>query len=261
MTGTNGQDVYTAAILIIGNEILSGRTQDLNTAWIAEKLSEQGIALNEVRIIPDIEDDIVRTVNELRPKFDYVFTTGGIGPTHDDITAESIAKAFGTELELNPEAYKALVTHYGSEGDVTPPRKKMALIPKGARLISNPVSGAPGFQVQNVFVMAGVPRIMRAMLDEVLARLKKGPPILSNTVACALTESLVAEDLAAIQAKYPSVTVGSYPHFRGGLLGLSLVVRSTDDKNAHLATHEIIEMVTRLGGEPPSAISIQTQGV
>ena len=171
MTSVSNKDLYSVAFVIIGNEILSGRTQDANTPWLAENLVSMGVVLHQVRIVPDIEDEIVAAVNELRKKVDYVFTTGGIGPTHDDITASSIAKAFGITLELNKDAYDILARHYGGEQHVTAPRKKMAMIPAGASLINNPVSGAPGFQIGNVFVLAGVPRIMQAMFDEVKTRL------------------------------------------------------------------------------------------
>ena len=253
------KDIYSVALVIVGNEILSGRTQDTNTSWIAENLNAMGIALHQVRVVPDIEGEIIVAVNELRKKVDYVFTTGGIGPTHDDITAESIAKAFGVKLELDEVAFRILVAHYGSEENVTHPRKKMAMIPKGATLISNPVSGAPGFQIENVFVMAGVPRIMQAMFDDVKTRLSRGKPVLSNTIACSLQESMVAEPLTAIQAKYPQVSIGSYPHFRGGILGLSLVLRSSDDPMLDKATGEVIAMIANLGGEP-NALAVQSTG-
>ena len=256
---TDNKDIYSVALVVVGNEILSGRTQDTNTSWIAENLNAMGNALVEVRVVPDIEGEIVRAVNELRAKADYVFTTGGIGPTHDDITAESIAKAFGVKLELNENAYRTLVAYYGNEADVTPPRKKMAMIPIGASLISNPVSGAPGFQMENVFVMAGVPRIMQAMFDDVKTRLSRGKPVLSNTIACSLAESAVAEPLSAIQTKYPTINIGSYPHFRGGILGLSLVLRSSDNPLLDKATGEVIDMIAALGGEP-NALSIQSSG-
>jgi molybdenum cofactor synthesis domain-containing protein len=253
------KDTYTVALIIIGNEILSGRTQDANTAWIAEQLNAMGVVLHQVRVVPDTEGEIIAAIHELKTKVDYVFTTGGIGPTHDDITAESVAAAFGTELELNDEAYQILVRHYGGAEHVTPPRKKMAMIPKGATLINNPVSGAPGFKIENVFVMAGVPRIMQAMFDDVKTQIKRGKPVLSNTIACSLAESAVAEKLEKIQDRYPSVNIGSYPHFRGGILGLSLVLRSTDDPVLDAATREVIDLIAELGGEP-NALSIQSTG-
>jgi molybdenum cofactor synthesis domain-containing protein len=259
MTTHQGKDVYKTALIIVGNEILSGRTQDANTAWIAENLVSMGVVLHQVRVVPDIEAEIIMAVNELREKVDYVFTTGGIGPTHDDITADAIAKAFGVKLELNKEAYDILVRHYGDESLVTPPRKKMAMIPVGASLINNPVSGAPGFQIENVFVLAGVPRIMQAMFDDVVTRLQRGKPVLSNTIACSLAESAIAEPLEEIQKSYPAVNIGSYPHFRGGILGLSLVLRSTEDDILDRATRDVISLIAAQGGEP-NALSIQSSG-
>lgn len=246
----------SAAIIVIGNEILSGRTQDTNVQWIAEKLLDRGIRIMEVRIIPDIESKIISTVNELRTAYDYVFTTGGIGPTHDDITAESVAKAFGLPLVEDAEAVKTLSNYY-SPDNLTPARRKMAQVPKGSALIPNPVSAAPGFHVENVFVLAGVPRIMRAMLDDVKDTLRQGPPILSNTVACMLGESTIAADLGALQGRYANVEIGSYPHYRGGMLGLSLVLRSIDPVLLDAATKELIEMIRKHGDEP-RAISMRT---
>lgn len=242
------KDTYTAAILIIGNEILSGRTQDTNTSWIAEHLTVLGIQLVEGRIVPDEEKEIIGALNALREKADYVMTTGGIGPTHDDITAESVAKAFGLELEINDDALQMMIDHYGDKKEITPARKKMAMIPKGARLIYNPVSGAPGFQIENVFVMAGVPKIMQAMFDEIKNLMAHGKPLVSRTVTCNLAESQIAEGLSAIQDKYPDVSIGSYPHYRGGVLGLSLVLRSIDNEPLDLATDNVIELIGSLGG-------------
>jgi molybdenum cofactor synthesis domain-containing protein len=249
----------TAALLIIGNEILSGRTQDANTSWIATKLAERGIKLMEVRVVPDITDTIIKAVHALRAEVSYLFTTGGIGPTHDDITSETMAKAFGVPLELNPGARAALLAHYQNEADLTPARLKMAQIPAGSKLIDNPVSGAPGYQIENVYVMAGVPRIMQAMLDGILPELETGDPILSNTITCDLQESVIAEKLSNIQDKYPTVDIGSYPHFRSGALGLSLVLKSNDNDSLHQATYEVIDMVHSFGQEP-MAISIKSVG-
>ncbi len=248
MTISGDKDTYSAALIVVGNEVLSGRTQDTNTSWIAGQLTDMGITLHQVRVVPDMEGEIVTAIHDLKDVVDYVFTTGGIGPTHDDITAQSIAKALGVELELHPEAFQTLVRHYGDEAQVTPPRKKMAMVPKGASLINNPVSGAPGFQIENVFVMAGVPKIMQAMFDDVKTRLKRGKPFLSNTISCSLGESMVAHDLEAIQNRYPSVNIGSYPHYRGGVVGLSLVLRAADNDMLHAATDEVVAMIGRLGG-------------
>ncbi len=249
----------TAAIIIIGNEILSGRTQDTNTAWIATKLAERGIKLLEVRVIPDLEEAIVATVHELRRKVTYVFTTGGIGPTHDDITSATMAKVFGVPCGLHAEARAILLDHYGSEEQLTPARLKMAHIPEGAKLIYNPVSGAPGFQMENVYVMAGVPRIMQAMLDGVLPELATGCPILSNTVTCDIPESQLAAPLEAIQKNYATVDIGSYPHFRDGAKGVSLVLRSSDNDPLHQATRDVVAMVRSFGQEP-LAMSVRTEG-
>ncbi len=251
-------DIFKAALVVIGNEILAGRTQDTNTQWIAERLTESGIVLGEVRVIPDEEKVIVKAVKELSHDFDYVFTTGGIGPTHDDLTAQSVAKAFEVELERNEEAFKLLENHYGLE-NLTPPRAKMSLIPRGAALIPNPVTAAPGFIIENVHVMAGVPRIMQAMLDHVLGTIKVGSPILSNTVACTLTESVIAEDLDALQGRYPDIQIGSYPHFRGGTMGLSLVLRGTSQRSLEQATDELINIIKKHGDEP-RALSIRSGG-
>lgn len=247
----------TASLLVIGNEILSGRTQDTNTSWIASKLAERGIKMVEGRIVADVEEDIIFAVNELKSRTDYLFTTGGIGPTHDDITSATLAKVFGLELETNQTAVDMLRAYYETDEQLTPARLKMAQIPVGAKLIPNPVSGAPGFKIENVYVLAGIPRIMQAMLDMVLPDIDGGPPILSNTVTCDLLESEVAEELGKIQDNYPDVSIGSYPHFRSGHIALSLVLRSSKTENLHVSTNEVIDMVRRLGGEP-RAVSIKT---
>ncbi len=249
----------TAAVLIIGNEILSGRTQDANAMWIATKLAERGIKILEIRVVPDVEEAIIFAVNEMRKKVAYLFTTGGIGPTHDDITSEVIAKAFGVPYDLNTEARKILLAHYKTEEELTPARLRMAHMPHGVKLIENPVSGAPGFRIENVYVMAGVPRIMQAMLDCILPEMATGKPILSNTVTCNLPESKIAETLGNIQKQYETVDIGSYPHYRAGEMGLSLVLRSTDNDNLHFATRDVVDMVRSYGSEP-IAISIKTEG-
>lgn len=247
----------TAAIVVIGNEILSGRTQDTNTSWIAGKLSDKGIKLTEVRVVADVESAIIQAVNELRQRNTYLFTTGGIGPTHDDITTASIAKAIGVDFPVNAEARQILLNYYGSEDKLTDVRLSMARIPVGASLIENPVSGAPGYKIENVFVMAGVPHIMRSMLDGILPNLDGGHPYLSNSVTCNLLESEIAVDLKAIQDKYSMVDVGSYPHFRLGDLSLSLILRSTDNDILHAVTEDVIAMV-RAHGEEPTAVSFKS---
>lgn len=249
MPQLDNPDIRRAALIVIGNEILTGRTQDLNTQWIAERILPRGIMLAEVRVVPDIEDKIIKAVNELRAEVDYVFTTGGIGPTHDDITAASVAKAFGVPIEVNEQAYKTLEGHYGAE-NFNAPRKKMTMVPKGATLIPNPVSGAPGFKIGNVHVMAGIPRIMQAMFDHVLGTLEGGAAVHASTVSCSLAESRIAEQLTALQDHYADIDIGSYPHFRDGKLGLSLVLRSTDDKRLRKATLELMEIISGLGDEP-----------
>lgn len=219
---------YTAALIVIGNEILSGRTQEKNVNYLAVKLVEKGIQLIEVRVVPDDEDAIIDAVRALKDKVTYLFTTGGIGPTHDDITAQSIAKALDIPLVKNTQAYDMLEAHYGGTG-FTPPRQKMAYTPRGAKLIPNPLSVAPGFISKNVYVMAGVPNIMQVMTDYVVRTIKGGDVILSKTVSCRFPESVIAEDLAAVQERYKTnVEIGSYPYFQDGHFGVNIVLRSTD---------------------------------
>ncbi len=236
------ENIIKAAVIIIGNEILSGRTQDKNINHLAVKLGEQGIRLTEVRIIPDIEDRIIATIHDLKKSVNYIFTCGGIGPTHDDITAECVAKAFNVPLETNPEAYAILEKHYGA-GEFTPPRQKMAKIPRGASLILNPVSSAPGFVIEDVYVMAGVPRIMQAMLDNVLVNLRGGDVVHSRTVSSPLPESRIAEALGDIQAKWPDIEIGSYPYFKDGGFGVSVVLRGTDESKLDTAAKQVEEMI------------------
>jgi molybdenum cofactor synthesis domain-containing protein len=247
MTQTN--PAPTAAVLIIGNEILSGRTQDVNLNWIAAKLVARGIRLAEARVVPDIEDEIVAAVRALSDRYDYLFTTGGIGPTHDDITADSIGKAFGVPVIVHPEAKARLEAHYGV-GNVSPARMRMARMPEGAALIDNPVSKAPGFRVRNVFIMAGVPAIMRAMLDSMIPTLAEGAPIHQRSIACHIAESVLAEPLGAIQDRHPEVDIGSYPWYRDGTSGVSLVARGTDADALDVVAGEISAMIRNLGGEP-----------
>ena len=238
----------TAAVLIIGNEILSGRTQDSNLNVIAKKLFSCGIVLAEARVVPDIAAEIVAAVNALRARYTYVFTTGGIGPTHDDITAASLATAFGLKLIEHPEARARLEAYYGDK--INPARLRMALTPEGATLIENTVSAAPGFRIGNVFVMAGVPDIMRAMLDSVADGLTQGPKIHSATIVCALAESHIADDLTALAGNYPQLDIGSYPSFRAGKIGLALVVRGTDADGVKAATTALAALIAAHGGVP-----------
>ena len=215
----------TACLIIIGNEILSGRTQDKNVAWIAANLNDAGVRLMEVRIIPDIKQVIIDTVNLCRRQYGYVFTTGGIGPTHDDITSDAIAAAFGVKLERHKEATAILENYYGKE-QLNAARLKMAEIPVGATLIANPVSAAPGFCIENVYVMAGVPKIMQAMFDSIKHAFKGDTKMFSRTLSAFITEGVIAEKLTAIQSHCPEVEIGSYPFIKNQRLGTSLVSRS-----------------------------------
>ena len=235
-----------AALIIIGNEILSGRTKDKNLAYLAEWLNEIGIQLYEVRVIRDDEKEIIDCVNLLRKKFDYVFTTGGIGPTHDDITTESIAKAFDVELETNPEALKILQGYY-KKGDLNEARLKMTLLPKGAELVENPVTKAPGFKMDNVFVMAGIPSIMQGMLEGARIFLETGSKMSSKSIDVFMPESFVATELSQIQDNYGNVEIGSYPFNKDGKFGTSLVMRSTDVEALDRCEIEVAEMIKKLG--------------
>jgi len=242
------EKVYTAAIVVIGNEVLSGRVQDLNVNYLALGLKDLGIRLREVRIIPDVKATIVDTVNTLRALHDYVFTTGGIGPTHDDITAESIAAAFDVALERNPRATAMLEQYYGDR--INEGRLRMANVPAGGELLDNPVSFAPGFRLHNVYVLPGVPRIMQAMFDTFKHRLAGGRPQRSRTVTAFIGESLVAAGLAAIQDRFADVEIGSYPFVRNERFGCALVSRSVDEASLARATEAIAELVRALGVEP-----------
>ena len=242
------EKTVTACLLIIGNEILSGRTQDANLAFLGHRLNEIGIRLSEARVIPDDEAVIVGTLNEVRARFDYVFTTGGIGPTHDDITGACAAKAFGRPLTLHPEAHARLLAHY-PPGQLNEARLRMAHTPEGAELIDNPVSTAPGFQVENVFVMAGIPAVMQAMFEGIVHRLVGGKPLESRALTVALPEGRVAKDLGALQEAYPEVEMGSYPFNRQGNFGTRLVLRSTDTARLAAAALKLDAIVKALGGE------------
>ena len=242
--------IYTASLIIIGNEILSGRTKDENLAFIALRLNERGIRLREVRVIPDIEDTIVGTVNECRAAFDYVFTTGGIGPTHDDITAGSVAKAFGVENRLNDEAYQLLLGHYKDPAKINDARIRMAHTPVGARLIHNPISLAPGFQMENVFVMAGVPRIMQVMFDGLGDRIVGGTPLKSIAIDARMPEGAIARGLGDVQARYGDIDIGSYPYFREGTVGCTLVLRGADESLLGEAAEAVRALVREMGGDP-----------
>jgi molybdenum cofactor synthesis domain-containing protein len=220
--------IYTAALAVIGDEILSGRTQDKNIAQIALWLNLQGIRLAEVRVVPDIEDAIVEAVNQLRARNDYLFTTGGIGPTHDDITVDAIAKALGVPVVHHPKAVAVLQSYYETRGGASEARLRMARVPEGASLIENRMSGAPGIRHSNVFIMAGVPHITSMMLEALSGTLEGGKPLLSETVGCWVAESEVAELLRATEKAHEGCQIGSYPFFREGRVGANFVVRSTD---------------------------------
>ena len=214
-----------AAILIIGNEILSGRTQDTNTATLATWLNSIGVKVEEVKIIPDDENNIIQSLNTYRTVFNYVFTTGGIGPTHDDITAQSVAKAFGIKYEIHKEAYKILESYY-KPGEFNEGRQKMVWMPENANLILNPTSGAPGFSVGNVFCFPGVPSILKSMLGGLTNTIVGGEPILSLTISLRTVESEIAKSLSEVQNNNKDVEIGSYPFFHAGKLGVSIVIRS-----------------------------------
>ena len=234
-----------ASLIIIGNEILSGRTQDKNLSYLATWLNEIGIQLTEVRVIRDEEDEIVDTVNLLRKKYDYVFTTGGIGPTHDDITSESIAKAFNVDLETNPQAL-AILKEYYKDSELTKARLKMTKIPKGAQLVENPVSKAPGFKIENVFVMAGIPKIMQGMLEGAKIHLFGGKPVKSESIDVFMPESYIAEELSNLQDKFKDVEIGSYPFVKDSKYGTSLVMRSSDEIKLFECKAEMELMISKL---------------
>jgi len=231
-----------AGIIIIGNEILSGRTQDTNTTTLSIWLNSLGIKVQEVRVIPDIEKIIIATVNELRKKFNYVFTTGGIGPTHDDITALSISKAFNLTYGPHKEAMSILEKYY-KPGEFNEGRKKMACMPTNANLIPNPTSGAPGFNVENVFCLPGVPSILKSMLGGISHTLVGGDPILSQTINLKTVESEIAKSLSDVQNKNKDVDIGSYPFFRAGKLGVAIVLRSSDKNKINNCGLEILKFV------------------
>ncbi len=242
------QDSPTAALLVIGNEILSGRTQDRNTAHLAARMSAIGVRLMEVRVVPDVRERIIPAVRALSSDWDYLFTTGGIGPTHDDITTECVAAAMGVGVERNAEAHRRLRVHYeGTEIELNEARLRMANIPVGAGLIDNPVSAAPGFRLRNVFVLAGVPAIMQAMLAVVEPQLSRGPPLRSRTIVASRPEGTIAESLAAVAADFTDVDIGSYPFYRPPDIGTSLVLRSVDSERLERCAEAVRQFLTRMG--------------
>ena len=233
-----------AGIIIIGNEILSGRTKDINTSCLALWLNSIGVKVAEVRVIPDNEDIIVDTVNTLRKKLNYIFTSGGIGPTHDDITAQSISKAFDLEYEIHKEGYKILESYY-KPGEFNEGRQKMIWMPRNAKLILNPSSGAPGFSVQNVYCLPGVPSILKSMLGGLTNDIVGGDPILSKTISLNTVESEIASSLTKVENNNEDVEIGSYPFFQAGKLGVSIVIRSPNQKKIDNCTAQILSFVTK----------------
>ncbi len=233
----NKKEIF-AGIIIIGNEILSGRTQDTNTSTLSIWLNSLGIKVQEVRVIPDTEETIIKTVNELRKKYNYIFTTGGIGPTHDDITASSVSKAFNLTYGPHKEAMSILEKYY-KPGEFNEGRKKMACMPTDANLILNPTSGAPGFNVENVFCLPGVPSILKSMIGGISHKLIGGNPILSQTINLRTVESEIAKSLSEVQTKNKDVDIGSYPFFRAGKLGVAIVLRSSDKNKIDQCNSEI----------------------
>ena len=238
---TNKKEII-AGIIIIGNEILSGRTKDLNTSKLSKWLNSIGIKVIETRTIPDIEEKIIYTVNELKKKFDYVFTTGGIGPTHDDITSESVSKAFNLKYEIHKEAYKILEKYYGTD-EFNEGRQRMSWMPSKANLILNPASGAPGFYVENVFCLPGVPSILESMLINLNNKLIGGEPILSKTISLTTLESEIAKPLKHVQEKNSEVDIGSYPFFRKGKIGVSIVITSREQSKIDKCNSQILELI------------------
>ncbi|HEY4199929.1 MAG TPA: competence/damage-inducible protein A [Devosiaceae bacterium] len=247
--------LITAGLLIIGDEILSGRTKDVNIGAVADFCTDLGIDLHEVRVVADVEDDIIEALNALRKRYTYVFTTGGIGPTHDDITADAVAKAFGVALPINAEARAMLESRWKETGtEVNAARLRMARIPEGADLIVNSVSAAPGFRIENVHVMAGVPVIMRAMLETLARTLKGGKKVKSITVPASVGEGTVGEPLGLLQAEYPDVKMGSYPQMGAGYVRTELVLRSSDEARLAEAAGKVRNMVNaahKAAGLPP----------
>ena len=241
--------VVTACVLIIGNEILSGRTQDTNLRHITIQLNEWGIRVREARVVPDIESVIVATVRALRTEFDYVFTTGGIGPTHDDITADCIAKAFDRDLVIHPEIAR-LIQSRPAPPDVMAARMLMARVPSGAGLIANSTGSPPGFFIKNVYVMAGIPAVMQGMLASLEGKLRGGAPVRSRSVTAYLAESRIATPLGQIQTRYPDIDLGSYPFSRDARYGTTLVMRGTDAVALDAMLAEVVSMIVATGGEP-----------
>lgn len=242
--------IWTAGLVIIGDEILSGRTQDANLANLAKWLNVQGIRLAEARVVADATQAIVDAVNALRAAHDYVFTTGGIGPTHDDITIDAVAQAFGVPVVVHPRARAILTEYYATRGGLNEGRLRMARVPEGADLIENEATGAPGIRMGNVFVLAGVPRIALNMMDALTGRLEGGKPMLSHTIGSMVAESEVAATLLAMERAHPGCQIGSYPFFRDGTVGANFVIRSTDPHQLNLCAAALLEALRANGWNP-----------
>ncbi len=243
--------VVTAAVLVIGNEILSGRTKDKNLGYLAENLTDLGIQVREARVVPDIPEEIIDAVNTMRAKFDYVFTTGGIGPTHDDITADCVAEAFGLPIGPNPKAVAMMEARYKRTGMAfNEARRRMSRTPEGAALVENPISTAPGFRVENVYVLAGIPQIAQAMFQSLKHELIGGDPVLSVAITAYIGEGMLAPGLGQIQQNHPDVDVGSYPFHRDGTFGATLICRSTDIASLQVVGDAIRALILDLGGDP-----------
>ena len=241
------KEKYSASVLVIGDEILSGRTQDTNSNYIAKKMAEIGITTSEIRVIPDIKEVIIESVNELREKNDYLFTTGGIGPTHDDITAESIAIAFDVKIELNESAFSVLKKYYEDIGSpFNEVRQRMARIPAGATLIENPVSKAPGFKIENVFVFAGIPKIMIAMLENSLEFLNKGDIVHSQSIKVDAVEGDIADTLSLMDSEDSDLRIGSYPFFNSKVdFGVNVVIKSVDKDKLSKSVNKFKEFLNK----------------
>ncbi|HAU21959.1 MAG TPA: competence/damage-inducible protein A [Erythrobacter sp.] len=243
------EKIWTAGLVIIGDEILSGRTHDKNIAQIASWLQVQGIRLSEVRVVPDVQKRIVEAVNALREAYDYLFTTGGIGPTHDDITVDAVAQALGVDVIVHPTAREILERYYADKGGVTEARLRMARVPEGAELIPNRMSGAPGIKLGSVHLMAGVPHITAGMLDALTGALEGGKPLLTETVGCWTPESEVADILREVEKAHENCQIGSYPFFRDGKVGANFVVRSTNDEDLKNAVESLRDGLANAGFE------------
>ena len=246
-------DRVTAAVLIIGDEILSGRTQDTNLNFIAKYLGTYGVDLAEARVVPDIKDEIIAALNALRKKYDYVITTGGIGPTHDDITADCVAEAFGVELYEHPEILEMMRSRW--QGELNAARRRMARIPVGGSLVKNAVQGPPGFQIGNVFVLAGVPMVMRGMMDDVVPRLRTGAVVIARTVRVeGAGEGVIAEPLANLAKAHPDLSIGSYPFFGPQGYGSNLVVRGRDGAGVEATVEELVAALADIGAKSISRV-------